>query len=189
MILLRIHEQKLTEALLDTLFIIILTAARLAALQQTAEHDLFRGRVENDERALAHRLVKLERLVHLAREAVDQEAAATALPTLSILRLMVGRRGRVIGGGSARLDGIAHGVLEKLDGDLHGHDVALTDVGPDELAVLAPFAVLLGAQQITGWILIGMLERVRRRIVIALLSRYRSRSTSCTSSREEARHT
>ena len=42
----------------------------------------------------------------------------------------------------------AHRVLEELDGDLHRHDLTLADVGPDEVAVLRVWAVLLGAEEV-----------------------------------------
>ena len=68
----------------------------------------------------AYFLLKFERLVHLAREPVDEEAAPAICPF----------RPRF------SLDSVCHGVLEELDGDFHGDDGALTDVRPDHLAVL-----------------------------------------------------
>jgi hypothetical protein len=44
--------------------------------------------------------------------------------------------------------GRLHGILQKLDGDLHGNDGALLDVCLDHLAKLAASAVLLLAQQV-----------------------------------------
>ena len=76
-------------------------------------------------------VVKLHRLVHLAREAVNEEAALAVLPALALA--VLGKRS-------------GHGVLEELDGDLHGDDLALADVLADHLAVLGALAVLLRAE-------------------------------------------
>ena len=76
-------------------------------------------------------LLKLECLVHLAREPVDKESAFAVLPARARARLGLERG--------------MHRVLDELDGHLHGHDLALADVRPDEVAVLRARPVLLGA--------------------------------------------
>ena len=45
---------------------------------------------------------------------------------------------------------LAHGVGEEVDGDFHGYDLALGDVGLDHLAVLTALAELFGAKKIAG---------------------------------------
>lgn len=85
-----------------------------------------------------HRLVKLECLVHLAGEAIDEEPAAPGAPP------------RGGGGDVAGSDGGAHGGVEELDGDLHRDDRALADACADELAVGGALARLLRAQQVAG---------------------------------------
>ena len=82
-----------------------------------------------------HVLVELEGLVHLAREAIDQESAAAVLPR----------------GTGATRECVAHGVLEELDGDLHRDDRPVLDAVLDELAELGALAVLLRAQEVAGW--------------------------------------
>lgn len=80
-------------------------------------------------------LVELEGLVHLAGEAVDEEAALAVLPAVAVAFLC---------------ESCAHGVLEELDGDLHGHDLALADVLANHLAILGAFAVLLRTEKVAG---------------------------------------
>ena len=82
-----------------------------------------------------HRLVKLERLVHLAGEAVDEEPPAAGTPP----------RG---GGSVARSDGSAHGSVEKLDGDLHRDDRALPNACADELPIGGALTRLLCAEEV-----------------------------------------
>lgn len=69
------------------------------------------------------------RLVHLAREAINEELALLA---------------------AVLLHGLGHGVLEQLDGDLHGDDKTVLDVVADQVAELGAGAVLLGAKEIAG---------------------------------------
>ena len=114
----------------DRVDVVVDTPARFAALEQTALHLRLGALKVEHKGALAHlqsvrqcrsesqlqrrgrcgrtqthRLLKLEGLVHLAREAVDQEAVAFA--------------------------GL-HGVLEQVDRDLHGNDLALPNAArPD----------------------------------------------------------
>ncbi len=80
-------------------------------------------------------LVELEGLVHLAREAVNEEATLAVLPALAVA--LLGESG-------------AHGVLKELDGDFHGDDLALADVLADHLAILGAFAVLLCTEKVSG---------------------------------------
>jgi hypothetical protein len=47
------------------------------------------------------------------------------------------------------LAGLSHGGLEQLNGDLNRHDLALLDVGVDEISIRAAFFLALGAEQIT----------------------------------------
>ena len=89
------------------------------------------------ENVSTHILVELESLVHLAREAVDEEAAAAVCPALVAALL-------------ACLEGLAHRVLEQLDRDLHGHDLALLDVGTNDIPVFGAFSVLLCPQEIAS---------------------------------------
>ena len=117
------------EALADALGVVVGAAAGLAALEQALLHGLLGAVVEEDELGRADRLLELVRLVELAGEAVDEEAAL----------------GGVAGGGEVGL----HGVLEQLDGDLHGHNQAVLDVVADEVAELRALAVLLGAEEVT----------------------------------------
>src|SRR6266699_3426677 len=84
-------------------------------------------------RLATHILLKLECLVHLAREPVDEEATFTVLPARARLGLERGM----------------HRVLEELDGHLHRYDIALADARSDKVTVLRVWAVLLGAQEIT----------------------------------------
>lgn len=79
-------------------------------------------------RLTTHILLKLECLVHLAREPVDEEATLAVLPARARLRLERGM----------------HRVLEEFDGHLHRYDLALADVRPDKVTVVRVWAVLLG---------------------------------------------
>ena len=88
------------------------------------------------EAGWTHVLVELEGLVHLPGEAVDEEAAAAVLPAVRA---------------ALAVDGLLHGVLEQLDGDLHRHDRPVLDAVLDELAELGALAVLLSAQEVAGW--------------------------------------
>ena len=67
-----------------------------------------------------HILLKLECLVHLAREPVDEEATFAVVPARARLGLERGM----------------HRVLEELDGHLHRYDIALTNALPDKGTVL-----------------------------------------------------
>lgn len=123
------------EALADALLVVVLAPAGLAALEEPLRHLVLGGREEEHHARLADVLVELERLVHLAREAVDEEAAAAVAPAVAAAARGVLERG-------------AHRVLEQLDRDLHRHDLALADVGADHLAVLGARPGLLGAQEV-----------------------------------------
>jgi len=123
----RLNES--TEPLADRLGVVVGPAGRLAALEQAALHLGLGAVVEQDQLGRADNLLKLERLVHLAREPIDQEAA--------LVGLVVGER-------------LGHGVFEQGDRHLHGHDVAVLDAVLDELAELGAGPVLLGAQEVAG---------------------------------------
>lgn len=71
-----------------------------------------------------YRLLELHGLVHLAGETIDQETLLA--------------RGE-------------HGVLEEGNGDLHGDDSTLADIGLDQLAILRARTLLLLAKKITGY--------------------------------------
>lgn len=43
-----------------------------------------------------------------------------------------------------------HSVLEQLDGDFHGYDESVFDVGFDELAKLGAGTLLLCAEEVAG---------------------------------------
>ena len=80
-------------------------------------------------RLATHILLKLECLVHLAREPVDEEAAFAVLPAQARFRPERGM----------------YRVLKELDGYLHRYDVALADTLPDKVTVFRVWAVLFGA--------------------------------------------
>jgi hypothetical protein len=116
-----------SETLADTLLVVISSATGLAAVDQTLLHDLFGALKEQSEDALADGLFKLDGLVHLAGETVDEELVGAVL-----------------------LDGGLHGVFEQLDGDFHGDNLAVADVLLDQVAELAALTVLLFAQKVAG---------------------------------------
>lgn len=148
------RRQGLTESLLDALLVVILAAACLAALEETLEHLFLGCGEEQDHGRLAdlvmpdmleykvttmsqatHVLIKLDCLVHLAGEPIDEEATLAVLPTLALVLLC---------------ESSTHGILEELDGDLHRNDLALTNVLADHLTILGAFAVLLRAKEVTS---------------------------------------
>ena len=75
-----------------------------------------------------HALVKLDGLVHLPREPINQERLDVALLALG--------------------DDVEHGVLEQLERDLHRDNLALLDVVLDQRAVLALWPLLLRAEEV-----------------------------------------
>lgn len=81
-----------------------------------------------------HNLVKHLRLVHLTREAVNQEESLAVLPPLS------GRRA---------VKRCAHGVFKQLDRHLIRDDLSLLDVVADHVAILRSLAVLLSSEQVS----------------------------------------
>lgn len=117
------------EALADALLVVVGAAAGLAALEQARLHGGLGAVVEEHELGGADRLLELEGLVQLAREAVDQEPAA------------LGARG-------LPRDLVLHRVLQQRDRHLHRHDLAVLDVVLDQLPVLGPLPVLLLPQQV-----------------------------------------
>lgn len=147
------RRQGLTESLLDALLVVILAAACLAALEETLKHLFLGCGEEQDHGRLAdlvmpdmltynvtmsqatYVLIKLDCLVHLAGEPIDEEATLAVLPTLALVLLC---------------ESSTHGILEELDGDLHRNDLALTNVLADHLTVLGAFAVLLRAKEVTS---------------------------------------
>jgi hypothetical protein len=116
-----------SEALADTLLVIISSATSLAAVDQTLLHDLFGALKEESEDALADGLFELNSLVHFARETVNEELVCAVF-----------------------LDGGLHGVFEQLDGDFHGDNLAVADVLFDQVTELAALAVLLFAQKVAS---------------------------------------
>jgi hypothetical protein len=117
------------EALADAVGVIVSAAAGLSALKETALHDVLRAVIEEDELGGTDGLLELVGLIKLAGEAVNEEAALVR---------------------AALLEGLSHGVLEELDGDLHGDDETVLDVVTDQIAELRAGALLLGAQQVTS---------------------------------------
>lgn len=115
------------ESLLDGLLIIIGAPTSLAAVEQPLTHRLLGAIEEQGKLALHHHLLEFLRLVHLTGKAIDEELAVAVLFYCGI-----------------------HGVLEELDCDFHGHDLALFDVGLDHVAELAAGSVLLFSEQIAG---------------------------------------
>ena len=45
---------------------------------------------------------------------------------------------------------VGDGVLQKLDGDLTGHDLALLDILADEIPILGALSMLFCSQEIPG---------------------------------------
>lgn len=123
----RLHKR--LKALLNTLLIIIRPTARLSPLQQPLLHHIFRNIKKQHKPRRTHRFLKLERLVHLPRKAIDEE--------LPLYR-------------TGFLEGLGHGVLEQLHGHFHGHYAAVPDAVLDERAELAAGPVLLGAEEVAG---------------------------------------
>jgi hypothetical protein len=72
------------------------------------------------------------------------------------------------------LHGALHGVLQQLNGNLHGHNCTLLDVRLDHLAELAPRAILLLTQQVAGT---QVLEAIVGDKLRALRSLARTRAT------------
>lgn len=116
-----------SETLADALLVVISSAASLAAVEQTLLHDLLSALKEQSEDTLADGLLELNSLVHLARETVNQELVDVFV-----------------------LDGVLHGVLEQLNGDLHRNNLAVANVLLDQVAEVTALAVLLFTQQITS---------------------------------------
>lgn len=117
------------EALADALGVVVGAAAGLATLQQAALHDLLGAVEEEDELGGADALFELVSLVELTGEAIDKEAALL---------------------GATLLEGLGHGVLEELNGHLHGNNKAVLDVVADEVTELGTGALLLSTQQVAG---------------------------------------
>lgn len=115
------------EPLLDALLVVVGSSASLSSVEQPLPHRRLRAVEEESELAGHNGLFELDRLVHLPGETVDEELAIAVL-----------------------LDGGFHSVLQQLDGDFHGHDLALLDVGLDHLAELAAGTLLLLAQKVAG---------------------------------------
>jgi hypothetical protein len=75
-------------------------------------------------------------LVHFTGEAINQEATSVVCP--AVTRAAFGH-------------GTGHGILEKGDGNVHWDDGAFLDTGLDERPILRAFAMLLSAEEVTGW--------------------------------------
>jgi hypothetical protein len=87
---------------------------------------------------VAYGVVKELGLVHLAGKAIYQEAATTVLPVV-VVRL------------GLFFECCVHGDLEEFEGDIRGDDLAVADVGANELAILRSRTVLLLAEEIASW--------------------------------------
>lgn len=116
-----------SETLANALLIVVSSAAGLATVEQTLLHDVLGALEKQGKDTLADGLFELNGLVHFAGEAVDKELVDAFV-----------------------LDGCLHGVLEQLDGDLHGDNLAVADVLLDQVAKVGSLTVLLFTQQITG---------------------------------------
>lgn len=116
-----------SETLADARLIVVSSTAGLSAIDQTLLHDVLGAVKEQSEDALADRLLELNGLIHLTREAVNEEFVDALV-----------------------LDGRLHCVLEQLDRHFHGHDLAVADVFFNQVAEVAAGAVLLFAQQVAG---------------------------------------
>lgn len=79
-------------------------------------------------------LLELEGLVHFTGESVDEEATSAVSPSFARLGTENG----------------IHRILEQLNGDLHRHDLSLTDVPSNKVAKLRVWAVLFGAQEVSS---------------------------------------
>lgn len=115
------------KTLADAVDVVIGAARGLATVKQALLHDRFGTVKEECELSRADAILEGVSLVELAGKAVNQE-----------LLLVLSR------------DSSLHGILEKLDGDLHGHNLALANVLLDHLAKLAAGPFLLLAKQIAG---------------------------------------
>lgn len=88
-------------------------------------------------RKSTNRLIENNSLVHLAREAIDQEATLTLSPSVFGLTLVL-------------FQCCMHGVLQKFDRHLARYDLAITDVLFDQIAVLRSLTVLLMTQEVSS---------------------------------------
>lgn len=116
-----------SETLADTLLVVVGSTTGLAAVDQTLFHDLLGTLEEQSEVALADGLFELDSLVHLAGKAINEE----------LVNVVV-------------LDGGLHGILEQLDGDFHGDNLAVADVLLDQVTEVAALAILLFTQKVAG---------------------------------------
>lgn len=74
------------------------------------------------------RIIEFVRLIQLTRKSIDQESVT---PLILLHRL-------------------AHCILEKLDRDGHGYDLALLDVLLDHISKFGSDPILLASQEISG---------------------------------------
>lgn len=116
-----------SETLANALLVVIGSATGLAAVDQTLLHDVLGALEEEGEDTLADRLLKLNSLVHLAGETVDEELVDALV-----------------------LDSGLHGVLEQLDSNLHGDNLAIANVFLDQVTEVATLTVLLLTQKVTS---------------------------------------
>lgn len=117
------------EALADALGVVVGSAAGLASLEETGLHDLFGAIVEQNQLGGADGLFKLVSLVHLAREAINEEATLLA---------------------AALLQSLGHGVLKKLNSNFHRDNETVLNVVADQVTELGARALLLGTEQVTS---------------------------------------
>lgn len=113
-----------SEALADALGVVVGASRGLSTLEKTSLHDLLGAVEEENHLGGADGFLKLYGLVHLTREAVDEETAFL---------------------GAGLLERLGHGVLQQLDSDLHGNNQAVLNVVLDQLAKLGTGSLLLGA--------------------------------------------
>jgi hypothetical protein len=116
-----------TETLCNNFNIVVFASGGFSALQQASEHHLF-GRIEEDDqrgkaqlivlnrycdmikeaKVMTHRFIECQSLIHLPREAVDQEPAFAIRPPIS----------------SPFLQRFSHGVLKELHGNMGWYESA-----------------------------------------------------------------
>ena len=88
------------------------------------------------DRCRDHRFLEFDGLVHLAREAIDEETTLARTPA---------RRGALC----ALSQGVFDSVAQKRNGYLHGNDLAILDVLRDHLTILRAKAALFRTQEVT----------------------------------------
>lgn len=90
---------------------------------------------KEEKDVLPHHLIECQRLIHLPREAIDQESTFAIGPPIA----------------RPFSDLSSHGVLNELHGDLGRDDLAIFDAFSNKFAVLRPLSVLFLAEEVASW--------------------------------------